>query len=290
MIVAKNKHLDAATAVVGGKKNRAQSLLRSLRTRPSETYHFVSHQNCETESAVLVVMNQGSTATIAASEPTSKMQVENICCLIQESIRGLRNSGCSIAQTVLPVNAELCKRAYSDAGFDDLATLQYMERKHPSKLHPYQRCGAVFRSMANQADVVLENILLETYKESLDCPLIHGLREINDIIQGHRSQDHYDPNLWSLAEINATPAGVLLLNISPEPDCVELAYLGVAPNARGIGLGDALVNRAVEQSIKLGCTKITLAVDSNNFPATSLYSRWGFRKTGTRAAMICRLC
>ena len=69
MIVAKNKHLEAATALVGGKNHRAQSLLQTLSNRPSESYRFIAQQNDAMSSAVLVVLNNGATATILATEP-----------------------------------------------------------------------------------------------------------------------------------------------------------------------------------------------------------------------------
>jgi len=290
MIVAKNKHLEAATALLGGKKHRAQSLLQTLRVRPSKTYRFIAQEDDAIKAAVLVVMNEGATATILATEPTSKVHVETVQSLIEESIQGLRGSGCSIAQTVLPVDAESFALAYSNAGFEYLATLTYMERKRSSKLNVSHTCEAKFIPMTNQPDTSLESILLDTYEGSLDCPRIHGLRHITDIIQGHRGLGQYDPSLWSLAELHENIVGALLLNAVPESNCMELAYLGVAPAARGFGLGDAFVQRAVEQSIKRGFSKITLAVDGDNLPAINLYSRWGFGETGKRLTMICKLC
>jgi mycothiol synthase len=290
MIVAKNKHLEAATALLGGKKHRAQSLLQTLSIRPSDAYRFIAQQDDTIEAAVLVVMNKGATATILATEPTSGVHVNTVHSLIEESIEGLKGSGCSIAQAVLPVDAEPFARAYSKAGFECLATLKYMERKRSSKLNVNHKCEAKFIPMTNQPDATLGSILLDTYEGSLDCPRIHGLRNIADIIQGHRGMAHYDPSLWSLAEVHGNIVGSLLLNAVPESNCMELAYLGVAPAARGSGLGDAFVQRAIEQSNRRGFSKITLAVDGDNLPAINLYSRWGFGETGRRLTMICKLC
>lgn len=290
MIVSKNKHLEAATALLGGKKHRAQSLLQTLGVRSSDTYRFVAQQDDSIEFAVLVVINKGATATILATEPTSDVQVDAVRNLIEESIEGLRGSVCSIAQAVLPVDAEPFARAYSKAGFESLATLKYMERKRSSKQTVDHKCKPIFVSMTNQPDTTLSSILLDTYEGSLDCPRIHGLRNIADIIQGHRCTGHYDPSLWSLAELHGNIVGSLLLNAVPESNCMELAYLGVTPAARGSGLGDAFVQRAIEQSNQRGYSKITLAVDGDNLPAINLYSRWGFGETGRRLTMICRLC
>ena len=289
MIVAKNKHLEAATALLGGKKHRAQSLLQSLNNRAGESYRFIATQNDAIESSVLVVINKGATATILATEPTTDSHVQNVGCLIEEGVQGLQGSGCSIAQAILPVDAEQYARSYSNAGFERLAILQYMERKRSSRQRVNHSCGAHFIPMTKQTDATLGSILMESYEGSLDCPMIQGLRDVQDIIDGHRGLGNYDPNLWTLAEVEGELVGALLLNAVPESKCMELAYLGVAPSARGKGLGDALVQRAVSQSNDCGFTKITLAVDGENLPAIHLYSRWGFGETGQRLTMICKL-
>jgi GNAT superfamily N-acetyltransferase len=290
MIIAENKHLEAATALFGGKKHRAQSLLQALGMRSSETYRFIAQHEVPIGTVVLVVINKGATATVLATEPTSDTQVYEVSSLIEESIHGLRGSGCSIAQAVLPVDAHLFANAYSEAGFEFLATLKYMERKRTSKLHVDHVCGAQFIPMTNQLDTTLGSVLLDTYEGSLDCPLIHGLRNVDDIIDGHRGLVQYDPSLWSLAVLQDRVVGALLLNGVSDSNCMELAYLGVACTARGKGLGDAFVHRAIEQTKARKFSKISLAVDSANVPAIDLYSRWGFCETGQRMTMICRLC
>ena len=290
MIVAKNKHLEAATALLGGKKHRALSLLQSLSSRGGETYRFIAHGEDSIESSVLVVINKGSTATILATEPTTESHVQDVGCLIGESIRGLRGSGCSIAQAILPVDAEQYARSYSKVGFEKLAVLKYMERKRSSRQHVHHECGAHFIPMTKQSDPTLGSILMASYDGSLDCPMIHGLRDVQDIIDGHRGHGHHDPNLWSLAEVDGELVGALLLNAVTDSKCMELAYVGVAPSARGKGLGGAFVQRAVEQSNDYGFAKITLAVDGDNLPAIRLYARWGFCETGQRLTMIYKLC
>ena len=289
MIVAENRQLEAAMALLGGKKHRAQSLLQTLDSRPGETYRFIANQDDEIDAAVLVVINKGATATILATAPTTDSSAQDIGRLIKESVEGLRGTGCSIAQAVLPIHDDKLSCSYLDAGFAELACLKYMERSRSSKQPAPHTCDVRFIPMTKQTDTILGSILLETYEGSLDCPKIHGLRKVQDIIDGHRGLDHHDANLWSLAKLDGKLAGVLLLNAVPESKCMELAYLGVAPWARNQGLGNALVQRAVEQTDDIGFSKITLAVDAENHPAISLYSRWRFGETGQRMTMVCQL-
>jgi ribosomal protein S18 acetylase RimI-like enzyme len=52
--------------------------------------------------------------------------------------------------------------------------------------------------------------------------------------------------------------------------------LGVAPEARGAGVGRKLLERVEQRARELGCCKLTLEVQENNVPAMRLYTRVGF--------------
>ena len=62
--------------------------------------------------------------------------------------------------------------------------------------------------------------------------------------------------------------------------------MGVAQVARGTGVADALLQRAVQTAADVSLTTLALAVDERNTPALRLYRRWGFVDTGVRDAWI----
>lgn len=62
-----------------------------------------------------------------------------------------------------------------------------------------------------------------------------------------------------------------------------IAQLGVAPRARGKGIGALLITEAVRRMRAAGETDITLNVNVNNPRAAALYRRLGFTVTGRRA-------
>ena len=64
----------------------------------------------------------------------------------------------------------------------------------------------------------------------------------------------------------------------------ELVYMGVAAEYRRRGLGDWLLERAIETTRRLGLPVLSLAVDANNEPAKALYLKAGFKKTAERYA------
>jgi ribosomal protein S18 acetylase RimI-like enzyme len=65
------------------------------------------------------------------------------------------------------------------------------------------------------------------------------------------------------------------------PDCL-LEDLFVEEEARGKGLGEALVNAAIERARERGCRRIELDANEGNTPAIKLYERLGFNSYSER--------
>jgi len=64
----------------------------------------------------------------------------------------------------------------------------------------------------------------------------------------------------------------------------EILSLGVWPEARGKGLGGALLDRLIQESRARGAGTLLLEVAANNVPALALYHRRGFIEIGRRRA------
>lgn len=289
-IVQKNHHLDAAIALLRSKE-RAKELLRSLEQRANGTYKFLADDNLGFKAVVLAVLNAGATVTLVSSEPRNDGQIQGTSLLIQTACQSYLGSSVRLAQTVMPVGNPRLEQSFATAGFHSLATLNYMERARSSSKLPQKRLEHTrFITMTDLSDSQLGALMQETYIGSLDCPKIHGIRLMQDIINGHRGHGQYDAQLWFIAEVKGTQVGVLLLNPVQEMQCTELAYLGVVPHARGKGVGNTMMHHAIEQSMKQGLPRITLAVDANNLPAIQLYKKWNFHKTKERLTMIRKFC
>jgi ribosomal protein S18 acetylase RimI-like enzyme len=90
-----------------------------------------------------------------------------------------------------------------------------------------------------------------------------------------------DNTQFLLAAVDGGPAaGVCQLRYRhglwwDAPDCL-LEDLFVDEQARGTGLGEALVNAAVERARERGCRRIELDANEANTPAFTLYERLGF--------------
>ena len=288
MIVQKNRHLEAAIAILGS-KSRAKSMLRTLENRIPGSFQFLCPEHGPRDYAILLLHNEGETATCLVSPPERPTEVLPISELVQLGMAELQERKTKLAQTIMAVDDRLLAQTFEQAGFHSLAVLTYMERISKNYGPVSSSPEITFESMDHLPDEVLQRVLQETYVDSLDCPKIHGIRSIQDIIKGHRAQGEYEPSLWTIAMRNHKPVGVLLLSPAPSAQCMELIYLGSTSDARGQGIGDAFMRLAVEQSATYGLSRIVLAVDVNNSHAIELYSRWNFHSTHQRQTMIRKL-
>jgi GNAT superfamily N-acetyltransferase len=64
------------------------------------------------------------------------------------------------------------------------------------------------------------------------------------------------------------------------PTDAGLYAVWVAPEARGRGVGEALINAVVEWAARVGYRLLRLDVGDHNAPAVALYARLGFAPTG----------
>ena len=67
-------------------------------------------------------------------------------------------------------------------------------------------------------------------------------------------------------------------------DEAEILTLAVAPQARGKGLGRALLNAAIAEAQRRGAKAVFLEVGSDNPAALALYAALGFANVGSRKA------
>lgn len=82
-----------------------------------------------------------------------------------------------------------------------------------------------------------------------------------------------------LAELDGRHVGMVSIT-SPVDGDVEVISMWVAPEARGRGVGDALMRHVREWAAEIGAARIVLDVRAANVHATSLYRRHGFVDVG----------
>ena len=74
------------------------------------------------------------------------------------------------------------------------------------------------------------------------------------------------------------------------PRTGEIAYLGLVPEARGRGFGQALILQGISAANRAGILNLGLSVDVRNSPAIQLYHDHLFRIYNLQDLYLLRLC
>ncbi len=209
--------------------------------------------------------------------------------LLVTALDHLRGSGIKIAQALVDESAPT--RSFSDlarGGLPRITALDYLDRdtSRPIDLRP-PRPDLIWRAFSSETEAEFRDVLQSTYVGSLDMPELEGVRSLDDVIAGHRSAGRFDPSRWLVGRISSEPDAsvVLLLSAVVERDVWEVAYLGLAPSARGRGLGRASLEFA-RHLASPHVHRLELAVDRRNHPAVRLYRASGFRTFDRRSVHL----
>jgi ribosomal protein S18 acetylase RimI-like enzyme len=251
--------------------------------------------------AVLAVPARGRTVMVMATRVRDAAQAATVSRAIDAACEGCRDAG-DIAQSLLEPERKHDAAAFEGAGFRALATLEYQERHLPRvgppeatslpadwTIEPAASDEALGSDDPASIDATsraaLERILESTYRDTLDCPGLAGMRRVSDVLEGHFGQGRRR-RIWLVARRDATVGAVCLLNGSPDGAQAELAYFGVAPEARGSGIAAALLSAGIRACAAARAGSVQLAVDARNEPAKRLYARLGFRTVSSRLALV----
>ncbi|MHC4218042.1 MAG: GNAT family N-acetyltransferase [Planctomycetota bacterium] len=243
------------------------------------------------EATVLAVPSPGRTAMIFATHPTVPEQAPGIARVVDHACGQVATWKVDLAQALVDPGEALDRRMLQTAGFQELAVLSYLERplNRANPPTPPQWPADVRIRLEPYRDTLdgdLGTMLERSYEQTLDCPGLYGLRRTEDIIAGHKATGRFNPALWTMMWVDEEPAGVVLINPFPGHKTTELVYIGLAPFARGRGLGRQLLRHGLGLVHGRRERSVTLAVDERNTPALALYDAEGFRPAVQRVALI----
>jgi ribosomal protein S18 acetylase RimI-like enzyme len=195
--------------------------------------------------------------------------------------------GATLGQALVDPHDQALEGALAGAGFTRMAELHYLHAAPPADATlPVLPAGMAWVTYSDAAHGLFGRAILESYRESLDCPALNGRRDVEDILAGHRATGVFDPAVWFVLREGETSLGVLLLSESLRGDAMELVYLGLAPAARGRGLAEVLMRQALGVTARRGSPRLCLAVDALNVPALKLYYRHGMQRAGSKVALM----
>lgn len=214
-----------------------------------------------------------------------RQEVEDL--LTRQALAWLRQGGAELVQCLLSEQEMPQAVPLERNGFQHITRLCYL--RHHLELTASQLRSDVhfdYETYAACDQAVFHQTLLRTYEGTLDCPEVNGVRTIDQIIEGHRSQGVHNPGHWWLARHAGTPVGVLLMTAMPEWGSWDIAYLGVVAPARGHGFGRELTLKGLYEARAVEQNQVTLAVDARNRPAWNLYQALGFEPYDRREVYL----
>ena len=132
----------------------------------------------------------------------------------------------------------------------------------------------------------LARLVEATYVDTLDCPAVNGVREIDDVLLGYRATGEFESRHWLIVRHGSLDIGCLIVANHPGQDTCELIYMGVLPEARGRGWGILMVRYAQWLASQSGQSRLVLAVDAANEPALRMYAFTGFRAWDKRSVFV----
>jgi len=223
----------------------------------------------------------------AGSDPRARHQ------LITHVINEEAKRDVRLLQSLIEIDDDQVRLSLEHAGFREIAVLLYLELNFsknpivhmstPVALHETSFVWSHYDEVSHRR---FADLIQATYEGGLDCPGLSELRDIDDVIAGHKAAGRFDPTRWLLLECDGVAIACVLLSESPLRPMLELVYMGVRPEARGNGVGSYVLSRAIHLAQSQGYQGITLAVDARNAPARTLYQAAGFNSTHSRRAMI----
>ncbi|MCB9840162.1 MAG: GNAT family N-acetyltransferase [Phycisphaeraceae bacterium] len=252
------------------------------------------------DQVALIVPGAGRVGMVFAGGPRyagDEGETAQIAGAIDAACVGVRaeDSGSRVAlvQALVESGQDWYRSALVRAGFVSVGRLLYLRRANnaPRDVPGDWPQGVEVRPIASLGDRAAQDRALvdcldRSYQGTLDCPELCGLRDTPDILASHRACGKHDPSLWWVASEGGRVIGCALFNPYPEQGSIELVYLGLAPEARGRGLGVRLARHGLASLPRRAFTRVACAVDERNAPARRLYDRLGFTRFDAREAYI----
>lgn len=204
----------------------------------------------------------------------------------QSCLDAFKQGACFVQMLLEPNDTDrldICCRA----GFRRLTNLIYMLRIPPSPTpleKPQPHLAWLSYQPGNHQQ--FKEVIAQTYQQSLDCPELENLRDMEDVIVAHRAGGQFDPNLWLLLLHRQEPAGALLLTPQPPQKSLEVTYMGLCPAYRKKGLATFIMHHALALAARQHTAALTLAVDERNAPACNLYRRFHFNELFRRTVLL----
>jgi len=213
----------------------------------------------------------------------------DLVALLADIVSGAIGRGMAFVQATTSPSARKGPRLLKDAGMAHLADFIDMRCDFDLSIPPPHAEPPPWRwrDYSHFTETQLAEVILATYEQSLDCPMLKGLRSGAEIVAGHRATGVFCPSTWWLVETpEGNSAGCLLMNDVTNEAAANIVYLGVVPACRGRRLATAMLQHAKSVARKRGKLALTLSVDTRNTYALNAYLSSGFVHVSRRVIHV----
>jgi len=240
-------------------------------------------------AAALAIESPGRSVLVQAAHPENDSRNDGLLVPVLETLKqAVFDRGGLLLQAILHPEDVVLPDKYRSAGFRYLTDLLYLDAAVQGDCATVraETLDIELQCYSNATHEVFLAALENSYVDSADCPGLSGLRPTAEVMEGHRATGKFDHNGWYVALQSRSPVGVLLTAEVARRRALEVVYIGVAPSARGQGVGKYLMRTAFDRARALSLTAVTLGVDATNEPARRLYQALGFVVTHRRRVWI----
>ena len=210
---------------------------------------------------------------------------DKACALLNSLSTELEASGYAQIQAVIKSSEPQSRNLVRMAGYLELTRVHQfwcdlsitgIDNGWPKPDFDFALIPACRRSRAE-----LARLIANTFRETLDCPLVNCLRQSHDVLDGFLENRPLDEQLpWYVLEVGGQDVGCLFLS-RHSPSVFELAYMGLHPQMRGKKLGSRLVQEAKRIASAQGANLLVVGVDQSNWPALRIYEDHRFYRHQT---------
>ncbi|MBA2116046.1 GNAT family N-acetyltransferase [Bremerella alba] len=198
--------------------------------------------------------------------------------LVRKAIQFGKQHGCHLLQSLVGQENPTAGKLLVRSGFQSITLLSHLEAltedvhaEPPRGDLQFQRCDD-FQSEA------FRSLIAQTYDNSLDCPELDGLRDVEDVLDGYYATSGLSTDHWYTLEHGSETIGVVITAHHVEPQQLELIYFGLTPRFRRMGLGSEMIRFVLELAQSMGCRSTITGADQRNTPAMALYREFGFQQ------------
>ncbi|HLA84718.1 MAG TPA: GNAT family N-acetyltransferase [Thermoguttaceae bacterium] len=236
--------------------------------------------------AILSIAQPGKTGLVwlprlVEGEPSSTADQ-----LLDAADRQMIRDGLTMAYAILPTVSPDDDRLLRAHDYLPLSGVLYLVADR--RIFPPSRPGGPldFEPYDASNHARLAQVVRATYEQTQDCPRLGDVRDVEDVLDGYRHSDPFDPRHWLIVRHRGEDMGCLIVADHPDHGCCELVYMGLAVSARGHGWGKQLARYAQWLTARAGREQLVIAVDAGNDPAIAVYASVGFHVWDRRAVYV----